>query len=99
MLSDVERERVRLGHLMEDMIASEAWRAFAQWVEERGGQVFATIRPALKSWDSVLEQEYQKGTLRGIELTMEGPARIVAEMKQILESEEQTERVGGRSPE
>jgi hypothetical protein len=95
MLKDEERERIRMGHLMEEMLKTEGWKAFATFVSERGNQVFLTLTPPLKSWDSVLEQEYQKGTLRGIELTMETPARIVAEMHQLLESDESEEVTNG----
>jgi hypothetical protein len=96
MLTEDERDRVRMGHQMEEMLKTDAWVSFAHWVQERGNQIYGTIMVPLKSMDSVLEQEYQKGTLRGIELTMEGPARIVAEMNQLLAAEDEEDTTDGR---
>ena len=99
VLADAKRwtsARLRLGHLMEDLLASPAWMAFFEWVQSNPGQATykSAVAPA-KSIDDCIEREYAKGTLKGIELTLAAPAMIVAEMKSILEDEERQE--DGRS--
>lgn len=84
-LTDAERERVRVGHLMEDLIASPAWKELGSWIESNpGAAAFARLKAPAASFDACLGIEFEKGTLRGIELTFAAPANIVAEMKDIL---------------
>lgn len=81
-----------MGHAMERLVAMPEWTLFAEWIQANPAQsAYQRALAPSASVDECLQREYDKGSLKGIELTLTAPTNIIREMQVILAAEAQNE--------